>query len=49
MKQDEQKTSEQDAENTRHEQEDAASRDYKRQREGGFKKKDAEKPKQSPP
>lgn len=32
-----------------HEQEDAASRDYKHQREGGFKKKNDEKTKQTPP
>jgi hypothetical protein len=50
MKQEKQKPSEQGHESTRHEQEDAASRDYKHQREGGFEKtKDAEKPQQTPP
>lgn len=35
--------------NTRHEQEDAASRDYRHQREGGYKKEQQDKPKQTPP
>lgn len=37
------------AKTIRHEQEDAASRDYKHQREGGYKKKTDDKPKQTPP
>lgn len=49
MTQDKQNPNPQDDETTRHEQEDAASRDYQRQRDGGFKKKATEKPKQTPP
>lgn len=37
------------ADNTRHEQEDAASRDHRHQREGGYSKEEDETPKQTPP